>query len=117
MHWLIFRPGPGGVLMTATGRWSRSTITSTPSWSLASTAWISRASSGSVMRTVAISSIIAFFLPRRLGRLLRGCLHPLALTWVRELRKRPRAAEEACPHEWGHDSLEGYSTVRCGATL
>ena len=49
MHSLIFRPGPCGVLMTATGRWFRSTITPAPSWTWASTAWISRASSASVM--------------------------------------------------------------------
>ena len=41
-----FRPGPCGVLITATGRWRCSTITSTPSWTWASTAWISRASLG-----------------------------------------------------------------------
>src|SRR5450756_1030684 len=25
--------------------------------------------------------------------------------------ERPRGAEEECPHEWGHSSLEGYATV------
>ena len=34
-----FAPKACGVLMTATGRWSCSTITSTPSWNCASTAW------------------------------------------------------------------------------
>src|SRR5271169_4983654 len=54
MHSLILRPGPRGVLITATGRSSCSTITSTPSWTLASTAWMSRARSPSVIRTVTI---------------------------------------------------------------
>src|SRR5262249_25080299 len=51
-----------GECMTATGRWSCSTITSTPSCTLASTAWMSRTSSAAVMRTVISSPIIACLL-------------------------------------------------------
>src|ERR1022692_3189369 len=64
MHSLIFLPVPCGVLITATGRWSFSTITSTPACTLASTTWMSRVSSASVMRTVIPSSIIPVISPR-----------------------------------------------------
>ena len=84
MHSDSSRPWGTGGRMIATGRWSCSTTISAPARDRrshcaqrsraacaahgavrqASTAWVSRASSASVMRIVAIASIIAFVPPR-----------------------------------------------------